>query len=79
MDTRVIKLDPELFTDQELLPAVQLIQRGELVSFPTETVYGMRRNVFFFLIFEEKLLVTRQSVLIRHFRSARSGGQRIEQ
>ncbi len=38
--TKVIKVDPNSFTDDELAEAVKLLQAGEVVAFPTETVYG---------------------------------------
>ena len=39
--TRVIKIDRENFTPEELRPAVEAIEAGRLVVFPTETVYGI--------------------------------------
>ncbi len=38
---RVIKVDPLKFRDEELHFAVNLLKKGELVAFPTETVYGL--------------------------------------
>jgi tRNA threonylcarbamoyl adenosine modification protein (Sua5/YciO/YrdC/YwlC family) len=40
-DTRVIKIDRNNFTPEELQPAVEAIESGGLVVFPTETVYGI--------------------------------------
>ena len=40
METKVLKINPSSFADEELAEAVTLIRQGELVSFPTETVYG---------------------------------------
>lgn len=40
METKVLKINPSSFADEELAEAVELIRQGELVSFPTETVYG---------------------------------------
>ncbi len=34
----------EIFTSKQLKQAARLIQRGELVAFPTETVYGLGAN-----------------------------------
>lgn len=39
-ETRVIKVDPLNFKDSELEEAVRLLREGEVVAFPTETVYG---------------------------------------
>lgn len=41
MKTELIKIDPESFTDEELLNAAKTIRDGGLVIFPTETVYGI--------------------------------------
>lgn len=43
-DTKVVKIDPKNFVDAELSEAVSLIQKGDLVAFPTETVYGLGAN-----------------------------------
>ncbi len=40
METKILKIDPQSFRDDELEEASELIQKGELVAFPTETVYG---------------------------------------
>ncbi|MCX8195831.1 MAG: L-threonylcarbamoyladenylate synthase [Acidilobaceae archaeon] len=37
----MIKLDPSSFAESQLLPAAEVIRRGGLVAFPTETVYGL--------------------------------------
>jgi protein-tyrosine phosphatase len=39
MDTRTIAVDPKSFRREEILPAVQVLERGGLVAYPTETVY----------------------------------------
>ncbi len=44
MRTRVLKLDPNLPDDSVLRQAVEVILRGGLVAFPTETVYGLGAN-----------------------------------
>lgn len=36
----------EIFTDSTLSEAVSLLKKGELVAFPTETVYGLGASVF---------------------------------
>lgn len=41
MQTKTIKIDPENFTPSALAEAAALIRAGELVAFPTETVYGL--------------------------------------
>ena len=40
-ETKVIKVDPHNFQDAELDEAVKLLRAGEVVAFPTETVYGL--------------------------------------
>ena len=41
METRVIPVDREHLHRDMLAEAVQLLRDGELVAFPTETVYGL--------------------------------------
>ena len=41
METELIKINPEFFADAELEPAAHLLRAGELIIFPTETVYGI--------------------------------------
>lgn len=41
MDTKVIHVDPENFENSELAQACSILQKGGLVAFPTETVYGL--------------------------------------
>jgi L-threonylcarbamoyladenylate synthase len=43
-ETEVIVVDPASFTQQDIQPAIDLIRSGELVAFPTETVYGLGAN-----------------------------------
>jgi L-threonylcarbamoyladenylate synthase len=44
--TRVLKLDPLHFSPSELSSAAELIREGEIVGFPTETVYGLGASAF---------------------------------
>ena len=41
MDTKVIKVNLEMFDDGELKEACEILKRNGLVAFPTETVYGL--------------------------------------
>lgn len=41
MDTKVLEVNEEELVDGELRPAVEILRRGGLVAFPTETVYGL--------------------------------------
>lgn len=41
MKTHIIKISPQKFCDNELLAAAEIIKKGGLVIFPTETVYGL--------------------------------------
>ena len=41
METRIQKIDPENFNDEELKIACEILKSNGLVAFPTETVYGL--------------------------------------
>ena len=41
MQTKVVKIDPAQMDESEMEEAAKLIREGELVAFPTETVYGL--------------------------------------
>ncbi|HEY8464816.1 MAG TPA: L-threonylcarbamoyladenylate synthase [Bacillota bacterium] len=41
MQTTVLKVNPDSFEPSILYPVARALQRGELVAFPTETVYGL--------------------------------------
>ncbi len=41
MKTIIQRIDPEDFRDEELQEACSILQKGGLVAFPTETVYGL--------------------------------------
>lgn len=41
MNTIIQRIDPENFRDEELQEACSILQKGSLVAFPTETVYGL--------------------------------------
>ena len=42
--TKLIKIDPQAFGDEELAEPAALLRSGEVVAFPTETVYGLGAN-----------------------------------
>ncbi len=44
MKPRIIQIDPEHPDDAALAPAAEALRRGQLVAFPTETVYGLGAN-----------------------------------
>ena len=44
METKVLKLNRDTFTDEQLAEAGAVIRAGGLVAFPTETVYGLGGN-----------------------------------
>ena len=44
VETRYIKIDPLTFSDDDLRFPVQLLRAGDVVAFPTETVYGLGAN-----------------------------------
>lgn len=46
MDTRVIRIDPLNIDYSLLAEAAEIIKRGGLVAFPTETVYGLGADSF---------------------------------
>jgi len=41
MKTKILKLNPNDFSDFDLDLPAQMIREGKLVAFPTETVYGL--------------------------------------
>lgn len=41
-----IKIHPERFNSTDLQPAVSILQRGGLIAYPTETVYGLGANIY---------------------------------
>lgn len=45
METKIISLDPNEFTKLDLAEAVRLMQSGEIIGFPTETVYGLGASI----------------------------------
>ena len=44
METRVVRMDRDNLRKEQFKEAVALLKRGELVAFPTETVYGLGGN-----------------------------------
>ncbi len=44
MKTEILKIDPNCFEDSSLQNAGEIIRAGDLVAFPTETVYGLGAN-----------------------------------
>ena len=44
MQTKVVKIDSANIDDAAMKEACDLIRAGELVAFPTETVYGLGGN-----------------------------------
>lgn len=44
METKVIPFDREHLTEEQFGEAADLLKKGELVAFPTETVYGLGGN-----------------------------------
>ncbi|MBN2097226.1 MAG: threonylcarbamoyl-AMP synthase [Candidatus Omnitrophica bacterium] len=46
MNTEVIRIDPENIELDKIEQAAQVIKRGGIVGFPTETVYGLAADFF---------------------------------
>ncbi len=44
MNTSILNIDPNSFSDAALIPAARILLNGGLVAFPTETVYGLGAN-----------------------------------
>ncbi|MBQ2400737.1 MAG: threonylcarbamoyl-AMP synthase, partial [Lachnospiraceae bacterium] len=44
MNTKIIQINRENFTDAELAEAAEILRNGGLVAIPTETVYGLGAN-----------------------------------
>ncbi len=43
-NTKVLKIDRDRICDEDLAEAAEILKEGELVAFPTETVYGLGGN-----------------------------------
>lgn len=43
---KVLTIDPNHFEVSELNPAVEVMQQGGVLAYPTETVYGLGANIF---------------------------------
>ena len=41
METEILKIDSNQIDKENIRRAAELIREGELVAFPTETVYGL--------------------------------------
>ena len=46
IDTKIVRIDPEDIDDEALRYCADVLKRGGLVCFPTETVYGLGANAF---------------------------------
>ncbi|GAH15737.1 unnamed protein product, partial [marine sediment metagenome] len=46
METEIVNLNPDSPEEEKILPAVNLIKKGEIIGFPTETVYGLAADAF---------------------------------
>ncbi|HHY75605.1 MAG TPA: threonylcarbamoyl-AMP synthase [Firmicutes bacterium] len=44
METKVVRVDPLARDESVLVPCAEVLRRGGLVAFPTETVYGLGAN-----------------------------------
>lgn len=44
METKIVKVDPFGRDESALIPCAEVLRRGGLVAFPTETVYGLGAN-----------------------------------
>jgi hypothetical protein len=44
VETKILRVDPKSLKDEDLAYAVQLLKDGDVVAFPTETVYGLGAN-----------------------------------
>jgi len=44
METKLIKINPDMLTKESVREAADIIRSGGLVAFPTETVYGLGAN-----------------------------------
>lgn len=44
---QIIKIDPNNFNWEELEHAVSILQKGGVIAYPTETVYGLGANIYY--------------------------------
>jgi protein-tyrosine phosphatase len=70
METKIVKLDPVKIDAAEIKEAVQVVDAGGLVAFPTETVYGIACRV------ESKSLVKLNNVKCR--KASPNGGRSLD-
>ena len=45
METKVLKVDPAAIDQRSINEAAKVLEKGALVAFPTETVYGIAVNL----------------------------------
>ena len=75
MQTKVVKIDPIQIDEKEMQGAAELIREGELVAFPTETVYGLGADALHpeasrrYMRQREDLLIIRLSCISANSRS----------
>ncbi|MHA1647125.1 MAG: L-threonylcarbamoyladenylate synthase [Promethearchaeota archaeon] len=46
METKILRLNPDHFDPKKLKEAANIIQNGDIVGFPTETVYGLGGSIY---------------------------------
>ena len=60
---KILKIDPESPAPEIILEAVQILKKGGLVVFPTETVYGLAANALDPKAIKKIFKVDRKSVV----------------
>lgn len=43
----IVKIDPNWFDEEKLKPAASTLQKGGVIAYPTETVYGLGADIYF--------------------------------
>ena len=64
METRLVKINNMEDCKKDMEEAGELIKAGELVAFPTETVYGLGMD--YFLMRQRRSMQRKEDLLIIH-------------
>lgn len=60
METEIVSINPDIPEEEKIGPAVNLIKKGEIIGFPTETVYGLAADAFNIIAVEKLFEIKRR-------------------